>query len=73
MRTSGFAAPGDSAVVGVLLGSGGEVCVLWGIRGAALSVLACRREGQEVGPAGRCSPLWSLGVVSVGLWKEQAS
>lgn len=75
---SGFAAPGDSTVVGVLLGGGEEVCVLWGIRGAALPVLACHRgelggQGQKVGPAGRCSPLWNLGAVSRDLWREQGS
>ena len=38
--------------------------------------LPCRGvwgQGQEVGPAVRCSSLWSLGEVSVSPWKEQAS
>lgn len=48
---SGFAAPGDSAVVGVLLGGGEGVCVLWAIRGAGLPVPACHRG--ELGGKGK--------------------
>lgn len=65
MSTSGFAAPGDSRVVGVLLGGGEEVCVLCGIRGAAHPVLACHRG--ESGDKGKAwVPL--AGAHPFGVW-----
>lgn len=68
MRTSGFAAPGDSAVGGVrssFLEVERKCHVLSGIRGASLSVLAC-----HAGESGDKGKKWVLlaGAHPFGVW-----